>query len=105
MAKVSLGGLPKFNNNPYLNKDKEVAESKDMSTVPIETKVIVQETDFIVPKIDVPKKIKMTNFSYYGKLENINNIKKLAKYYKVSPSTLIDSILEAYFNNNQVSKD
>lgn len=105
MAKVSLGGLPKFNNNPYLNKDKEVVESKDSSTVPIEPKVLVQETDFIVPKIDVPKKIKMTNFSYYGKLENINKIKKLSKHYKVSPSTLIDSILEAYFNNNQVSKD
>lgn len=99
MAKVSLGGLPKFNNNHFLHKDIERAEGKIVQDVLTEDKVLVQETYFFSYN-DVHENVKMTDFSYYDKLNNINKIKKLEEYYKASPSTLIDSTLEAYFSNS-----
>ena len=102
MAKVPLSGLPQL-HNPYLKENNNKQEETTILPKVHEKdkdNISVKETEFVIPKIEIPKKVKMTNFSYYGKLDNINKIKKLAKHYKVSPSTLIDSILEAYFNND-----
>ncbi|MFL1780478.1 hypothetical protein ABSA28_00168 [Candidatus Hepatincolaceae symbiont of Richtersius coronifer] len=96
MSKIDLSKtLKPINTNPYLESPEEGKKQNKGSQ---ESKIIETEEIF-APKLEIRKKYKMGNFSFYGKEENISKLKKLAKHHGVNPSVLMDSILDAYFNS------